>query len=70
MALSKELAAFNIDAILASIVNHQSTEAVLMQPFVEHERGLKAFKSRYKRVHGKKVFKKINKDIFWYSRHV
>ena len=47
MSMSKELAAFNIDAILASTADQPSTEAILMEQFVKHDRGLKAYESRY-----------------------
>ena len=47
MALSKEINAFNIDAILASTADLTSQEFVLMQQFISHERGLKAYEDRF-----------------------
>ena len=38
MALSKEMGAFNIDAILASTADQIAQEVELMKPFVSHER--------------------------------
>ena len=56
MALSKELNALNIDVILASTTDQTCSETVLMQQFVKHDRGLKAYESKYERVHGKNSF--------------
>ena len=47
MALSKEINAFNIDAILASTADFTPQEFVLMQQFICHERGLKAYEDRF-----------------------
>ena len=47
MALSKEINAFNIDAILASTADLTSQEFVLMQQFICHDRGLKAYEDRF-----------------------
>ena len=47
MALSKEINAFNFDAILASTADLTSQEFVLMQKFITHERGLKAYEDRF-----------------------
>ena len=61
MALSKEISAFNIDAILASTADQTPREIELMKPCVSHERGPKAYEDRYERVHVEVLFKKINK---------
>ena len=47
MALSKEMNAFNIDAILASTADFTTQEFVLMQQFISHDRGLKAYEDRF-----------------------
>ena len=47
MALSKEINSFNIDAILASTADFTPQEFVLMQQFICHERGLKAYEDRF-----------------------
>ena len=47
MALSKEINSFNIDAILASTADFTPQEFVLMQQFIYHERGLKAYEDRF-----------------------
>ena len=55
MALSNELSAFNIDAILASTADRTPHKVVLVKQFVNHKRGLKAYADRYERVHGKEL---------------
>ena len=47
MALSKEMGAFNIDAILASTADQIAQEVEVMKPFVSLERGLKSYEDRY-----------------------
>jgi len=59
MALSKEMGAFNIDAILASTADQIAQEVELMKPFVSHERGLKAYEDRYEWLHVHFGFPKI-----------
>ena len=60
MALSKEMGAFNIDAILASTADQIAKEVEVMKPFVTHERGLKAYEDRYEWLHVHFGFPKIN----------
>ena len=59
MALSKEMGAFNIDAILASTSDQIAQEVEDMKPFVAHERGPKAYEDRYEWLHVHLVFQKI-----------
>ena len=63
MALSKEISAFNIDAILASTADQTPQELELMKPFRSYERGLKAYEDRHERLHVQVLFKKIKKYL-------
>ena len=63
MAFSKEITAFNIDAILALTTYQTPQEFELMKQFISQERGLKAYENRYERLHVHVVFQKIKK--YW-----
>ena len=57
--LSKEIHDFNIDTILASTADQTPQEFELMQQFIFHERGLKAYDDRYEWLHVHVVFQKL-----------